>query len=493
MVCNIYEKWCVPFSFLCYTKHSVDLKGETNNMERRNAWKIYTADQLKELDQINSRYKVCLDEGKTERECVRLTVKEIEKKGYRNLKDIKGSLKAGDKVYAVCMGKSIAMFLIGKEPLENGMNILGAHIDSPRIDVKQNPLYENEDLAYLDTHYYGGIKKYQWVTLPLALHGVIVKTDGTVQKVNIGEKEDDPVFVVTDLLIHLAGKQMEKKASTVIEGEKLDLLIGSRPLEKEEGLDEDEKDAVKANVMKILTDYYNMEEEDFLSAELEIVPAGKARDCGLDRSMILAYGQDDRVCAFTSLFAMLDVEDVERTSCCILVDKEEIGSVGATGMHSRFFENVVAELVALTEGESDLKVRRALQNSKMLSSDVSAAYDPMYAEAFEKRSAAFFGRGLVFNKFTGARGKSGSNDANAEYLADVRRAMNAEDVSYQFAELGKVDLGGGGTIAYIMANYGMEVIDSGVAVLSMHAPWEVTSKADVYEAYRGYKSFLRNI
>ena len=493
MVCNIYEKWCVPFSFLCYTKHSVDLKGETNNMERRNAWKIYTADQLKELDQINSRYKVCLDEGKTERECVRLTVKEIEKKGYRNLKDIKGSLKAGDKVYAVCMGKSIAMFQIGKEPLENGMNILGAHIDSPRIDVKQNPLYENEDLAYLDTHYYGGIKKYQWVTLPLALHGVIVKTDGTVQKVNIGEKEDDPVFVVTDLLIHLAGKQMEKKASAVIEGEKLDLLIGSRPLEKEEGLDEDEKDAVKANVMKILTDYYNMEEEDFLSAELEIVPAGKARDCGLDRSMILAYGQDDRVCAFTSLFAMLDVEDVERTSCCILVDKEEIGSVGATGMHSRFFENVVAELVALTEGESDLKVRRALQNSKMLSSDVSAAYDPMYAEAFEKRSAAFFGRGLVFNKFTGARGKSGSNDANAEYLAEVRRAMNAEDVSYQFAELGKVDLGGGGTIAYIMANYGMEVIDSGDAVLSMHAPWEVTSKADVYEAYRGYKSFLRNI
>lgn len=493
MVCNIYEKRCVPFSFLCYTKHSVDLKGETNNMERRNAWKIYTADQLKELDQINSRYKVCLDEGKTERECVRLTVKEIEKKGYRNLKDIKGSLKAGDKVYAVCMGKSIAMFQIGKEPLENGMNILGAHIDSPRIDVKQNPLYENEDLAYLDTHYYGGIKKYQWVALPLALHGVIVKTDGTVQKVNIGEKEDDPVFVVTDLLIHLAGKQMEKKASTVIEGEKLDLLIGSRPLEKEEGLDEDEKDAVKANVMKILTDYYNMEEEDFLSAELEIVPAGKARDCGLDRSMILAYGQDDRVCAFTSLFAMLDVEDVERTSCCILVDKEEIGSVGATGMHSRFFENVVAELVALTEGESDLKVRRALQNSKMLSSDVSAAYDPMYAEAFEKRSAAFFGRGLVFNKFTGARGKSGSNDANAEYLAEVRRAMNAEDVSYQFAELGKVDLGGGGTIAYIMANYGMEVIDSGVAVLSMHAPWEVTSKADVYEAYRGYKSFLRNI
>ena len=462
-------------------------------MERRNAWKTYTQEQLKELDQINDRYKVCLDEGKTERECIRLTVKEIEKQGYRNLNDIKGSLKTGDKVYAVCMGKSIAMFRIGKEPLENGMNILGAHIDSPRIDVKQNPLYENEELAYLDTHYYGGIKKYQWVTLPLALHGVIVKTDGTVQEVSIGEKEEDPVFVVTDLLIHLAGKQMEKKASVVIEGEKLDLLIGSRPLEKEERLDESEKEAVKANVMRILTDYYDMEEEDFLSAELEIVPAGKARDCGIDRSMILAYGQDDRVCAFTSLFAMLDVKEVERTSCCILVDKEEIGSVGATGMHSRFFENVVAELVALTEGESELKVRRALQNSRMLSSDVSAAYDPMYAEAFEKRSAAFFGKGLVFNKFTGARGKSGSNDANAEYLAEIRRAMNAEDISYQFAELGKVDLGGGGTIAYIMANYGMEVIDSGVAVLSMHAPWEVTSKADVYEAYRGYKSFLRNI
>ena len=462
-------------------------------MERKNAWKTYNASQLEELEQINNRYKMCLDTGKTERECIRLAVKEIEKKGYKDLKDVKDGLKAGDKVYAVCMGKSIAMFQIGKEPLENGMNILGAHIDSPRIDVKQNPLYENEELAYLDTHYYGGIKKYQWVTLPLALHGVIAKTDGTIQEVNIGEKEDDPVFVVTDLLIHLAGKQMEKKASVVIEGEKLDLLIGSRPLAKEEGLDESEKEAVKANVMKILTDYYDIDEEDFLSAELEIVPAGKARDCGIDRSMVLAYGQDDRVCAFTSLFAMLDVEEVERTSCCILVDKEEIGSVGATGMHSRFFENVVAELVALTDGESELKVRRALQNSRMLSSDVSAAYDPMYAEAFEKRSAAFFGKGLVFNKFTGSRGKSGSNDANAEYLAKIRRAMNAEDVAYQFAELGKVDIGGGGTIAYIMANYGMEVIDSGVAVLSMHAPWEATSKADVYEAYKGYKAFIEEM
>ena len=461
-------------------------------MERRNAWKTYTQEQLKELDQINDRYKVCLDEGKTERECIRLTVKEIEKQGYRNLNDIKGSLKTGDKVYAVCMGKSIAMFRIGKEPLENGMNILGAHIDSPRIDVKQNPLYENEELAYLDTHYYGGIKKYQWVTLPLALHGVIVKTDGTVQEVSIGEKEEDPVFVVTDLLIHLAGKQMEKKASVVIEGEKLDLLIGSRPLEKEERLDESEKEAVKANVMRILTDYYDMEEEDFLSAELEIVPAGKARDCGIDRSMILAYGQDDRVCAFTSLFAMLDVEEAVRTSCCILVDKEEIGSVGATGMHSRFFENVVAELVALTEGESELKVRRALQNSRMLSSDVSAAYDPAYAEAFEKKNCAYFGKGMVLNKYTGARGKSGSNDANAEYLARLRRIFDENKVAFQTAELGKVDYGGGGTIAYIAALYGMEVVDSGVAVLSMHAPWEIISKSDLYEAKKGYLAFLKN-
>ena len=462
-------------------------------MERKNAWKAYSDEQITELEEVNKSYREFLTVGKTERECVKEIIKQAEATGYQSLQSFMEqgrALQKGDKIYAVCMNKSVAMFQIGEQPLEQGMNILGAHIDSPRLDVKQNPLYEDSDMAYLDTHYYGGIKKYQWVTLPLALHGVIVKTDGTVQKVNIGEKEDDPVFVVTDLLIHLAGKQMEKKANAVIEGEKLDLLIGSRPLEKEEGLDEDEKDAVKANVMKILTDYYNMEEEDFLSAELEIVPAGKARDCGLDRSMILAYGQDDRVCAFTSLFAMLDVEDVERTSCCILVDKEEIGSVGATGMHSRFFENVVAELVALTEGESDLKVRRALQNSKMLSSDVSAAYDPMYAEAFEKRSAAFFGRGLVFNKFTGARGKSGSNDANAEYVARVRNIFDSHEVAFQTAELGKVDIGGGGTIAYIAALYGMEVIDSGVAVLSMHAPWEVTSKADIYEAKKAYKAFL---
>ena len=465
-------------------------------MERRNAWKVYDQTELEKLDKINETYKNCLDDGKTERECITLAVKKAEAAGYKNLKELQKEhvkLKAGDKVYAVCMDKSIALFIIGQEPLENGMNILGAHIDSPRIDVKQNPLYENEELAYLDTHYYGGIKKYQWVTLPLALHGVIAKKDGTIVPVSIGDEEEDPVFVITDLLVHLASKQLEKKGSVVVEGEKLDLLIGSRPLEQDPSLDQEEKEAVKANVMELLKKYYDMEEEDFLSAELEIVPAGKARDCGLDRSMVLAYGQDDRVCAFTSLLAILDTPQVTRTGCCILVDKEEIGSVGATGMHSRFFENVVAELVAMTDGESELKVRRALQNSRMLSSDVSAAYDPMYADVFEKRSSAFFGKGLVFNKFTGSRGKSGSNDANAEYLAKIRGVMDDADVSYQFAELGKVDAGGGGTIAYIMANYGMEVIDSGVAVLSMHAPWEVTSKADVYEAYKGYVAFLKNM
>lgn len=465
-------------------------------MERRNAWTTYNAEELKKLNAINEDYKKCLDAGKTERECIALTIERAEAAGYKNIKDVIKSgekVQAGDKIYAVCMNKMIAMFNMGTKPLEEGINILGAHIDSPRIDVKQNPLYENEEFAYLDTHYYGGIKKYQWVTIPLAIHGVIVKKDGTVVNVNIGEKDEDPVFVITDLLIHLASKQMDKKAAGVVEGENLDLLIGSRPIEQDESLEKKEKEAVKANVMNLLKEYYDVEEEDFISAELEIVPAGKARDCGFDRSIVLAYGQDDRVCAFTSLFAMLDVEKTERTACCILVDKEEVGSVGATGMHSRFFENIVAELVALTEGESDLKVRRALMNSTMLSSDVSAAYDPMYAEVFEKRSSAFFGKGLVFNKFTGSRGKSGSNDANAEYLAKIRQAMDSQDVSYQFAELGKVDAGGGGTIAYIMANYGMEVIDSGVAVLSMHAPWEATSKADVYEAYKGYKAFIEEM
>lgn len=462
-------------------------------MERKNVWTTYTPEQEEELNGICERYKSCLDEGKTERECVELGVRMAREAGYRHIRDAAAageSLKAGDKVYAVCMNKMLALFRLGEEPVSAGMNILGAHIDSPRIDVKQNPLYENEGLAYLDTHYYGGIKKYQWVAQPLALHGVVVQKDGTAVKVSIGEDADDPVFVITDLLIHLAQEQMEKKASKVIEGEKLDLLIANRPLEEAAG-DEKEKEAVKANVLRLLKEKYGMEEEDFLSAELEIVPSGKARDCGLDRSMILSYGQDDRVCAFTSLFAMLDVAEAKRTGCCLLVDKEEIGSVGATGMHSRFFENTVAELIAMTEGESDLKVRRALMHSRMLSSDVSAAYDPMFAEAFEKRSSAFFANGITFNKFTGSRGKSGSNDANAEYIAALRKALDDAGVAYQFAELGRVDLGGGGTIAYIMANYGMEVIDSGVAVLNMHAPYEVTSKADVYEAVKGYRAFLK--
>ena len=463
-------------------------------MERKNVWALYNEQQLSELNEVNDKYKKCLDAGKTERECVELSVEMAEAAGYRNLSDVIASgekLKAGDKVYAVNMKKMLALFRIGEEPISSGMNILGAHIDSPRIDIKQNPLYENENLAYLDTHYYGGIKKYQWVAQPLALHGVIVKKSGETVKVSIGEKEDEPVFVITDLLVHLAYEQLEKKASQVIEGEKLDLLIGNRPIEKSEEFSTDEKENVKQNVLHILKEMYNIEEEDFYSAELEIVPAGKARDCGLDRSMIISYGHDDRVCAFPSLFAMLDVEQAKRTGCCLLVDKEEIGSVGATGMHSRFFENTVAELVALTEGGSDLHVRRALANSQMLSSDVSAGYDPMYAEAFEKRSAAFLANGLTFNKFTGSRGKSGSNDANAEYIAELRKAMDDAGVIYQFAELGRVDLGGGGTIAYIMANYGMEVIDSGVAVLNMHAPYEVVSKADVYEAVRGYRAFLK--
>lgn len=462
---------------------------------KTNIWNTYSSDQLAELNEINERYKSCLNVGKTERECVELSIRMAEAAGYRSIEEVLAAgdkLKAGDKVYAVNMNKMLALFRIGEEPLSAGMNILGAHIDSPRIDVKQNPLYENEGLAYLDTHYYGGIKKYQWVAQPLSIHGVIVKKDGITEKVSIGEEENDPVFVITDLLVHLAQEQMEKKASKVIEGEKLDLLIGNRPIDSAAGEGaEAEKDAIKANVLRLLKDKYGMDEDDFTSAELEIVPAGKARDCGLDRSMILSYGQDDRVCAFTSLFAMLDITEAKRTGCCLLVDKEEIGSVGATGMHSRFFENTVAELIALTEGESDLKVRRALANSRMLSSDVSAAYDPMYAEAFEKRSSAFFTNGLTFNKFTGSRGKSGSNDANAEYIAALRKAMDDAGVAYQFAELGRVDLGGGGTIAYIMANYGMEVIDSGVAVLNMHAPYEVSSKADIYEAVKGYRAFLK--
>ena len=459
-------------------------------MERKNAWLSYTEADEKEMEALAEAYKSFLDNGKTERECVDRTIEEARAKGYVSLEEklAKGeTVKAGDKVYTVDMNKIIALFHIGEEDITKGMNILGAHIDSPRIDIKQNPLYEDSDLAYLDTHYYGGIKKYQWVALPLALHGVIAKKDGSVVNVNIGEEEGDPIVYITDLLVHLAGKQMEKPASTVVEGESLDLLIGSRPLKD---LPEDKKEAVKENVMKLLTEKYGIEEEDFLSAELEIVPAGKARDCGLDRSMIAAYGQDDRVCAYTSLVAMLEMEAPKRTCCCLLVDKEEIGSVGATGMQSRFFENSVAELMDAMGVYSNLALRRTLRGCSMLSSDVSAGFDPAYAECFEKKNAAFLGRGIVLNKFTGARGKSGSNDANAEYVARVRRIFDDHEVAFQTAELGKVDVGGGGTIAFIAALYGMEVIDSGVAVLSMHAPWEVTSKADVYEAKKAYKAFL---
>lgn len=459
-------------------------------MERENAWKAYTKKELKELNQLNKEYRKFLDEGKTERECVALAVRMAEEAGYENLADLVAAgkkIKAGDKVYSVGMKKMISLFQIGKRPLEDGMAILGAHIDSPRLDIKQNPLYEEGGFAYLDTHYYGGIKKYQWVTLPLAIHGVIVKKDGSVVEVNIGEEEKDPVFCVTDLLIHLAGERMEKKANKVIEGEELDILFASIPLKGEE------KDAVKKSVLGILKEKYSMEEEDFLSAELEVVPAGRARESGIDASMIMGYGQDDRVCAFTSLKAMLEVEDTEYTTCCLLVDKEEIGSVGATGMQSKTFENTLAELMNGMGEYSELALRRCLSNSKMLSSDVSAAFDPTFKAAYEPKNAAYFGKGMVFNKFTGARGKSGSNDANAEYFAGIRRILEDKKVAYQTAELGKVDVGGGGTIAYIMALYGMEVIDCGVAVLNMHAPWEIVSKSDVYETKKGYVVFLEDI
>lgn len=451
-----------------------------------NLWEIYDDTQLQELEKLNEAYKAFLDAGKTERECVTEIVRQAKAAGYRDLYSM-DAVKAGDKVYATWMEKSIALFHVGSEPLEQGMNILGAHIDSPRLDLKQNPLYEDSGFAYFDTHYYGGIKKYQWVTIPLGIHGVIVRKDGTKEVVSIGEKEEDPVFAVTDLLVHLSSKQMEKKASAVVEGENLDILIGSRPLAGEE------KEAVAAQIMKLLADTYHIEREDLMSAELEVVPAGKARDCGLDRSMVMAYGQDDRICAYTSLAAMLDVETVSRTSCCILVDKEEIGSVGATGMHSRFFENAVADLYEKLGGFSELKLRRTLARSTMISSDVSAAYDPMYTEVYDKKSTSFFGKGPVFCKHTGSRGKSGSNDANAEYIAKLRNVFDAHEVHFQMAELGKVDAGGGGTIAYILAQYGMEVIDGGVAVLCMHAPWEISSKADVYEAYRGYCAFLKDM
>ncbi|MDO4838648.1 MAG: aminopeptidase [Clostridia bacterium] len=458
-------------------------------MYKKNAWEGYNKTALKQVEALSKRYVSFLNNGKTERECVAEAVKLAEAAGFRDLDEViaKGEkLKAGDRVYRVWMKKDIMLFIIGKEPMSKGMNILGAHIDSPRIDVKQNPLYEDEGLAYLDTHYYGGIKKYQWVTQPLSLHGVICKKDGTVVTVAIGEKDDDPVFCISDLLIHLSADLMSKPAKDVIEGDALNLIVGGMPLK------DTESNAVKANVLKILADTYGVEEEDFISAELEIVPAGKARDLGFDRSMILGYGHDDRVCAFPSMAALLDWKGVpEATLCAVLTDKEEIGSVGATGMAATYFENTVAELYNVVHGYDALGVMRTLQNSRMLSSDVSAGYDPNFAGVFEKKNAAILGQGICFNKFTGSRGKSGSNDANAEYMAQVRSIMDDASVAWQTAELGKVDVGGGGTIAYICAKYGMSVIDSGIAVLSMHAPYEIISKADLYEGYKCYVAFLK--
>ena len=457
-------------------------------MERKNAWETYDEKQLSALEAVCRRYRAFLDAGKTERECAAETIRQAKAAGYCDLDaaiEAGETLKAGDKVYCNVMGKSVLLFIIGREKMEKGLNIIGAHIDSPRLDIKQNPLYEDNDIAYLDTHYYGGIKKYQWVTLPLALHGVVVKKDGTVVNVAIGEKDDDPVLAVSDLLIHLAQDQMQKKAGDVIEGEALNLIVGGKPVSGEE------KDKVKAGVLAYLKENYGMEEEDFLSAELEVVPAGRCRELGFDRSMIMGYGHDDRVCAFAQVEAMMSMDAIpERTSCCVLADKEEIGSVGATGMRSHFFENALAELMALCGEAGELKLRRAMKNSRMLSCDVSAGFDPNFASVFEAKNAAFLGRGVCFNKFTGSRGKSGSNDANAEFLGRLRRTMDDAGVNFQTAELGKVDVGGGGTIAYICALYGMEVIDSGVPVLSMHAPWEIVNKADVYDAAKAYKAFL---
>lgn len=461
-------------------------------MEREVAWNHYSEEEKKKVFEFAEEYRKFISACKTERECVRTFVERAEAAGYLDIKKVIAEgikLESGARVYADNNGKALAMFIVGKKPMEEGMRILGAHVDSPRMDLKQNPLYEDTGLAMLDTHYYGGVKKYQWVTLPLALHGVVAKKDGSVVEVNIGDKPGDPVFGVSDLLIHLAGEQMEKKAAKVIEGENLDLLIGSIPLAGEEK--ENAKDTVKENILGILKEEYGIEEEDFLSAEIEVVPAGEARDYGFDRSMIMGYGHDDRVCAYPSFEAMLAKNETpEYTSVCLLVDKEEIGSVGATGMQSRFFENMTAEVMAAAGQYTELALRRALQNSHVLSSDVSAAFDPNYPSVMDKKNAAYFGKGMVFNKYTGSRGKSGSNDASAEYVGKLRAVMDDGNVFYQTAELGKVDQGGGGTIAYILANYGMQVIDSGVAVLNMHAPWEIISKADLYEAYKGYVAFL---
>lgn len=468
-------------------------------MERPNAWKNYTPAQLEELERLATDYRAFISQNKTERLCCRSAVQLAEAAGYVNLADTIAAgrkVAAGDKVYAMNHGKSLLLANIGEEPLEHGFNILGAHIDSPRLDLKQNPVFEDGDLAYLDTHYYGGLKPYLWVATPLALVGVIVKKDGTVVDVNVGDKPGDPVFTISDLLIHLSADQMAKTAKDVVDAEDLNVIVGGRPVvlgkapEGEDGTADEPKEPVKQLLLGILRETYGVEEEDFLSAEIEVVPAGPARDLGFDRSMILGYGHDDRVCAYTSLVAQLEVERVKRTSICLLVDKEEIGSVGASGMTSRFFENTVAELMELAGEGSPLKLRRALAQSRMLSSDVSAGFDPAYAAKFEKKNAAIMGHGLCFNKYTGARGKSGSNDADAEYMALVRDIMDEAGVAFQTCELGRVNVGGGGTIAYILAEYGMDVIDSGVPVLSMHSLWEVANKADIYEAYRGYKAFI---
>ena len=456
---------------------------------RENVWKNYNEKEKEELEKLCADYMQFLSDCKTERECVKDIVQRAKLAGYKSLEEVmeqKKRLKSGDKVYAVCMQKAVALFCIGTEPMENGLNILGAHIDSPRLDVKQNPLYEDGDMAYLDTHYYGGIKKYQWVTIPLSLYGVVCKKDGTVVDVVIGEDENDPVVGISDLLIHLSADQLDKKAAKVIEGENLDVTLGNMPLFGEE------KDAVKANVLKLLKEKYDIEEEDFVSAEIEVVPSGKARDYGLDRSMVAGYGHDDRVCAYTSLTAILDSDVSEYTSCAILVDKEEIGSVGATGAHSLFFENTVAELLLKMGIDSFVQTRLTMSRSKMLSSDVSAGVEPLFVNVNDKKNAAYLGNGIVFNKYTGSRGKSGSNDASAEYVAQVRAVMDNANIHYQTAELGRVDQGGGGTIAYILGNYNMDVIDAGIAVLNMHAPMEVVSKVDVYETYQAYKAFLKN-
>ena len=456
-------------------------------MYSKNIYKNCNQDKINAINNFCEDYKDFISAGKTERLCVELALNQAKKNGYVSLDEViksKQKIKAGDKIYRINKNKNIILFNIGKKPLVEGLRVLGAHIDSPRLDVKQNPIYEKDEFALLDTHYYGGIKKYQWVTIPLAIHGVVCKKDGNTININIGEDESDPVVGISDLLIHLSGDQMQKPASKVIEGEDLDLTIGSIPLDKEQ------KEAVKANVLKLLKDKYNFEEEDFLSSELEIVPAGKARDYGLDRSMIAGYGHDDRVCAFTSLKAVLDAKDVEYTSCCILVDKEEIGSVGATGAQSKFFEDTIAILLNALGFTSYLDLKEAMTNTKMLSSDVSAGFDPLFASVNDPKNAAYFNRGIVFNKYTGARGKSGSNDANPEYVAWVRKILDEENIHFQTAELGKVDQGGGGTIAYILGNYNMNVLDAGIAVFNMHAPMEIVSKADVYEAYLAYKTFL---